>query len=230
MNLLAPSQLIATGPVDHADWNFRPVLGAILRWRFRMMLQLLGQRRYESLLEIGYGSGVFMPELAQHTRRLTGIDIHDRHREVEEVLLRNGVAADLHRASMANMPFPDGAFDCVVAVSAMEFVDDIDSACAEIRRVLTPGGQFVVITPGHSPLLDFGLWVLTRESAKKDFANRRERVVPALERHFQLSREIRWPQAGHQLVCFYRGLKVLTPARPRVQSIRQAESMLSVRT
>ena len=140
MHLLDRSQLISTGPVDHADWNYKPVIGFIQRMRFRLVLRLLGKRQVGSLLEIGYGSGIFMPELARHTRQLAGIDIHPRHTEVAGVLARCGVTADLRSASMTNIPFPDGSFDCALAVSAMEFVDDIDRACTEIRRVLKPGG------------------------------------------------------------------------------------------
>lgn len=230
MVLLNREQLIPTGPVDHADWNYRPFLGTILRWRFQMMLKLLGTRKFDSLLEIGYGSGVFMPELARHCRRLNGIDIHDRHAEVGDVLRANAVEADLRSGSMTKMPFRDESFDCVVALSAMEFVDDIEAASAEIRRVLKPTGQFLMVTPGSSPLLDCGLWILTRESARKDFGGRRERIVPALRHHFHVTEEIRSPRLGHQLVCVYRGLQMNPRVRTRVQSIRQAESMLSVRT
>ncbi len=180
----------------------------------------MGERRFESLLEIGYGSGIFMPELAKHAQRLSGIDIHSRNVEVAEVLAANGLAADLRSASMTDMPFEDSTFDCAVAISTMEFVEDIDRACAEIRRVLKPGGQLLVVTPSTSPILDFGLWVLTRQSAKNDFANRRERVIPALQRHFTIGKEIRTP--------LYRALQSIRPVGN--QSIRQAESVLSVRT
>ena len=232
MHLLDRSQLISTGPVDHADWNYKPVIGFIQRMRFRLVLRLLGKRQVGSLLEIGYGSGIFMPELARHTRQLAGIDIHPRHTEVAGVLARCGVTADLRSASMTNIPFPDESFDCAVAVSAMEFVDDIDRACTEIRRVLKPGGEFLVITPGRSPVLDFGLWLLTHESAKDDFAGRRERVRPALEKHFDRGGELRSPVIAHHLVCLYRGFRMLRPAKEAApaQSIRQDDNALSVRT
>jgi SAM-dependent methyltransferase len=203
--------LLRTGPIDHGDWVYSPLLGAIIRRRFKLILKLLGNRKFDSLLEIGYGSGIIMPELAKHTRRLTGIDIHPHNREVADLLASRGTHADLHSASMTNIPFPGASFDCVVAVSAMEFVDDIDGACKEIRRVLKPGGEFLLVTPGKSALLDFGLWVLTREDAKRDFAGRRERLLPALERHFASALEIRSPRAGGKLLCLYRAFRLLKP-------------------
>jgi 2-polyprenyl-3-methyl-5-hydroxy-6-metoxy-1,4-benzoquinol methylase len=82
VDLLAQHQLLPTGPVDHANWNYLPVIGVIQRLRFRLIARLMGGRRFESLLEIGYGSGIFMPELARHAQRLAGVDIHARHVEV----------------------------------------------------------------------------------------------------------------------------------------------------
>ncbi len=209
MDLLAREYLLPTGPVDHADWNYKPIIGAIQRLRFSLILKLIGDRRFGSVLEIGYGSGVFMPELKRRAHRLTGIDIHGRNVEVCAMLGKSGVAAELHSASVTSIPFPDATFDCAVAVSAMEFVDDADQACREIRRVLKPGGEFLLVTPGSSPLLDLGLWALTRQSAKKDFAGGRERVIPAVQKYFDTGSEIRSPRVGHQLLCLYRAMRMI---------------------
>jgi hypothetical protein len=38
--------------------------------------------------------------------------------------------------------------------------------------------------PGHSPVLDAGLKILTGNSASRDFGDRREQIVPTLHRHF----------------------------------------------
>jgi hypothetical protein len=41
----------------------------------------------------------------------------------------------------------DGAFDEVVCLDYLEHVEDDDGVLAEVRRVLKPGGRFVLITP-----------------------------------------------------------------------------------
>jgi len=184
VKLLPPDLLIKTGPVDHADWNYRPVLGAISRSRFFLLSKLLGNLKVNRLLELGYGSGVLLPELAEHCDELYGVDIHRNSDEVSKRLATTGVDAKLQSADAKDLPFSNGFFECVVAVSALEFIDDLDAACTEIVRVLTPGGFFVVITPSSSPLLDAGLKLLTGESAKRDFGNRRNKVIPTLRRHF----------------------------------------------
>lgn len=49
-------------------------------------------RKFQRLLEIGYGSGVFMPELAEHTDELWGVDIHSRTEAVSKRLQDLGAA------------------------------------------------------------------------------------------------------------------------------------------
>jgi ubiquinone/menaquinone biosynthesis C-methylase UbiE len=206
LHLLPEEALVKTGPVDHADWNFRPVLGAIQRARFRLLVDLFAGRRFDRLLEVGYGSGVFLPELARRSRELHGIDIH---REPDRVMVRlasRDVRATLATASAEAMPYDDDFFDAVVAVSSFEFIEDLDRACLEIRRVLARRGAFFVVTPGDSPILDAGLKLLTGADARSDYGEGRKKVMPALERHFRVDAVRTFPRA---LFPIYRGMRLV---------------------
>ena len=97
LQLLPPDALLHTGELDHADWNYRPVLGAIQRLRFTLVKSLLPEERVQRLLELGYGSGVFLTELARHCAELFGIDVHPCNQEIMRLLSRYGVRAQLHR-------------------------------------------------------------------------------------------------------------------------------------
>jgi len=205
--LLPPSALIRTGPVDHADWNYRPLIGSVQRVRFQLIRRLLGSARFDRLLEIGYGSGVFMPELAKRAGELYGIDPHPMPRQVEDVLRKHGVHATLATASAEALPYADGYFDCAVSVSAIEYVDDIDRACMELTRVLRPGGIVVVATPGASPLWDLALRISTGENPQQ-YADRRQRLLPALKRHFDVQDEIAVPPFGGRLMRLYTGVRL----------------------
>jgi ubiquinone/menaquinone biosynthesis C-methylase UbiE len=207
MDLLPRESLVKTGPVDEADWVYRPVVGSIARLRFRMVLKLLGGHRYGRVLEIGYGSGVLLPALAGHCDELHGIDPHAMPEAVDQALARHGVSASLRTAEAESLPYPDAFFDAVVAVSALEFVTDLEQACSEIRRVLRPNGHFFFVTPGTSPVLDFGLKLLTGNDAKKDFGNRREIVLPVTRRHFAFERTLTAPPVLGLAVPLYRAVK-----------------------
>jgi ubiquinone/menaquinone biosynthesis C-methylase UbiE len=205
LKLLPKSALVCTSEVDHPDWNYRPLLGAVQRLRFRIILKLLAEARFGRLLEIGYGSGVFMPELAARCAELYGIDPHPHRSEVEESLARNGVPATLTRGTVEDLPYQTGFFDCAVTISALEYVPDIEAACQEIRRVLRPDGMLAVVTPGATPLWDLALRLSTGESPRQ-YADRRQKLQPALRRAFTLTRELRIPRLGPPAVRLYTGL------------------------
>lgn len=193
LKLLPLQALIRTGPLDHADWNYRGLLGFITKKRFSLIKSLLPEQPSQRLLEIGYGSGIFLPELANHTKELYGIDIHDKHAEIESVLKDYGISASLSRAEASHLPFPSDYFDSVVSVSALEFVDDLANAVQEIHRVLKKGGSFLLVMPGTSPILDLGLYFATGESAARDYQDRRRHVLPELKKIFTLDRVKKFP-------------------------------------
>ena len=203
LHLLPADALIATSDVDHADWNFRPVVGNVIRLRYEMLQKILMNRHFGRVLEIGYGSGVFMPHLARQSNHLYGIDPHPCSGEVTQVLNRFGVSAELVTGSATEMPYPGGFFDLVLAASAMEFIEDLPRACREIQRVLGPQGVFAVVTPGESPLLDLGLKILTGASPQKDFGDRRQRIIPTLLDHFDLRQRLDRPRYLHRVVRLY---------------------------
>jgi ubiquinone/menaquinone biosynthesis C-methylase UbiE len=207
MRLLPKNRLVKTGPVDHADWNFRGALGLIQRERFRAALSLVPPQS-DRLLELGYGSAVFFPALADRAKKLYGIDIHEKGGEVISALHSEGVSGYLATAVAESLPFQSASFDTVVAISTLEFVSDLDAVCAEVHRILMPGGSFVVITPGKSKLVDLGLRVLTGKSAQRDFGDRRELLVNTLTRSFQVAKSLHIPKIGSSLCTLYTALQL----------------------
>jgi ubiquinone/menaquinone biosynthesis C-methylase UbiE len=196
LTLVPLDALVKTSDLDQAAWNYqRGALGHVQRKRFELGRHLLDFRtHYADILEVGYGSGIFLPELNGRADRVHGVDVHRHDAAVAELLRANGVDADLRVGRAEDLPYGDACFDAVVAVSSLEFVDDINRTCTELARVLRPGGVGVFVTPGHSKLLDRGLRFLTGEDAENTFRGRRQLVLPALRRHFHVEREIRYPR------------------------------------
>lgn len=211
LELLRRDLLVKTSDVDEADWNYRPLLGRIQRLRFRLVMRLLRDRHFTRLLEVGYGSGVFMPTLKRFADELCGIDVHEHADDVTRSVERAGLEVDLRTASAEQIPFADGFFGAIVVVSAFEFIPDPNAACMEFRRVLEPGGSLVVVTPGQSTLLDLGLRVLTGNRAEESFADRRAAVVPTLERHFRVRRRIVSPRLLGTWIPLYTALDLEAP-------------------
>lgn len=194
MRLLPRERLIRTSDVDHADWNYDPVLAFVMRRRFALVRRLLADR-VQRLLEIGFGSGIFMPELSAHCDELFGIDVHAHADEVRERLSELGIDTSLSRMSAASLRFPDRFFDVIVSVSALEFIDDIASAAYEAARVLKPQGRLIAVMPVKSRVLDSMLRALTGADPERDYGDRRERVIPALLQHFRIVKTLRFVPA-----------------------------------
>lgn len=211
VELLPRDLLVQTSDVDHADWNYRPLLGLLQRARFRLVKSLLKGISGEDLLEVGYGSGVFFPELLKVCGNISGIDIHEKPADVSEAIANAGITADLRSGSVSSMSFDDDSFDVVVAVSAMEYVDEIHEACSELIRVLRPGGCFVLVTPGKSPILDAGLKLLGNEDAESNYGDRRENLAAALDEHFVCEAIKRWPWPGIPWMTAYTALRLKVP-------------------
>lgn len=209
VRLLPRELLVKTNPLDQGDWAYRGVLGRVERMRFSAIAAMLRVRPHaRRLLEVGYGSGILLPELARHCDELHGVDVHDEAAAVTRQLARVGVAVRLVAGDGCALPYADASFDTVVVVSAFEFVPDVALAAREAVRVLTPHGVLVVVTPGTSPLLDLGLRVLTGERGEDTFEGRRAQVVPALHASGDVVEERRLPFAVGRALPVYRVLAV----------------------
>jgi len=206
--LLPLGALVKTSDVDKAEWNFRPLLGIIQRLRFQLILSLLPNRRIGRLLEIGYGSGVFLPELAKRCDELYGIDPHQQAAGVARSLKSNQVNAKVFSGSALALPFKDESFDCIVAVSCLEYMEPFSQAAAEIRRVMRRDGSLVFVTPGNSPVLDFVHYVMTGCRAQEHYGQRRTSLIPTLLKTFVIQREIRTPQICSNVITLYRAMRV----------------------
>jgi glycosyltransferase involved in cell wall biosynthesis/SAM-dependent methyltransferase len=56
------------------------------------------------------------------------------------------VAATAHA-----LPFPDGSFDFVTSFNSLDHVDDLPRTVGEIKRVLRPGGRFLLLAETNQP-------------------------------------------------------------------------------
>src|SRR5262245_3209805 len=80
---------------DPVDYYYRLPTARLYRARLKLALTLLGSQTYDSMLEVGYGSGIFLPQLSLHSRRLAAVDIHDEGESVRRMLAELGLSADI---------------------------------------------------------------------------------------------------------------------------------------
>jgi SAM-dependent methyltransferase len=139
---------------DPLDYYYRPLTAWLYRARLTLALRLLGDVPQESLLEVGYGSGILLPELSRRARRVAAVDVHGECDAVDRALRALGVAVELRQASLFELPYPADEFTAVVCLSVLEHLTELDAAFGELGRVLRPGGVAVVGFPVRNPVTD----------------------------------------------------------------------------
>ena len=103
-----------------------------------------------TVLDIGCGGGRTLERLASLARlgKAVGIDYSEDSvavaRKKNQQLIVNGRVEIIH-GSVSSMPFSDATFDCVSAVETYYFWPDIAADLTEVRRVMKPSGQLVII-------------------------------------------------------------------------------------
>ncbi len=111
-----------------------------------------GQARGD-VLEIAVGTGRNFPYYPEDVR-LTGVDISPAmlaiaERRADEL----GRDVELRVGDAQALDLPDARFDTVVSTLALCSIPDDRRAVAEVRRVLRPGGRFLLLEHVRSPIL-----------------------------------------------------------------------------
>ncbi len=130
----------------------------------------LGLRAGELLLDLGCGFGRHAFEAFRRGARVVACDMAvpelAQVRSLFEAMALAGEASPDGMAVTVNgdatrLPFPDGAFDRVIASEVMEHIPDDRVALDELVRVLRPGGVLAITIPAWLP--EKVCWMLSDE-------------------------------------------------------------------
>lgn len=127
---------VIPGEVDPDLWNEHAA-------RYAFAGRVARGRR---VLDAGCGSGYGAAELAREASQVLAIDIAP---EAIGYAREHYQAGNLRfeRASCLEISAPEASFDLVVAFEIIEHLSDWRAFLGEVRRVLSPAGQFLVSTP-----------------------------------------------------------------------------------
>lgn len=100
------------------------------------------------ILEVGVGTGLYLPEYSRKTR-ICGVDISEPMlRKAQERVSEFGLSnvEGLWVMDAESLSFPDQSFDVVVAQYVITTVPNPEATLDEFARVLKPGGEIVLMS------------------------------------------------------------------------------------
>ena len=111
--------------------------------RYLMVSDLVA---FRDVLDVASGEGFGCYAMSQFARSVVGVDIGVS--SVEHALRRyKWLNVDFRAGSCSDMPLDDNSVDVVVSFEAIEHHDERDRMMQEVRRLLRPGGVFIISIP-----------------------------------------------------------------------------------
>lgn len=159
MTLALPPALarVSTGETDPIRYYSRPLIGWLFRRRIAMGLEMIPPLpRDARALEVGYGAGVVLYNLAPRVSELHGIDLDAEPVSGEQRLRELGVQSHLVQGSVYDLKdfYSADYFDLVACFSVVEHLAEPGLALDEIWRVLKPGGVAVIGMPAVNRFME----------------------------------------------------------------------------
>lgn len=96
----------------------------------------------DRILDVGCGRGHVVNALRELGVEAEGIDLNPQAAEV-------ALVPHVQTMSATALDFADGSFDAVVSFHAIEHIPDVDTALAEMARVVRPGGLVLLVYPAE---------------------------------------------------------------------------------
>jgi len=187
---------------DSLGLYYAPVINYFYLHRFKIAVKLMRNGKYPAMLDLGFGCGIFLKELSRHAEKLSGIDVHDGIDKVREMARREGFSAELKKGSILSIPYGSALFDCVVSMSVLEHIPQLESAMSEIKRVANENADIILGFPVKNILMNSFFRLLGYDHDEIHPCGHLE-ILQAIERNLDLVRLIKFPQWAALNHCLY---------------------------
>ncbi|XP_078586878.1 putative methyltransferase YdaC isoform X2 [Branchiostoma floridae x Branchiostoma japonicum] len=117
----------------------------------RQAAKLLNIKPHHNVLEVGFGPGLGLKHALNYMGpggpgKVYGLNISTQMVGIATKRFQSHIAAgklQVTVGSVADLPYADRSMDGIFHVNCYYFWDDMNQACAELHRVLSPGGVMV---------------------------------------------------------------------------------------
>ena len=119
------------------------------RPNFKIILNELGLKENDYLLEVGCGGGAFLADALKSGCKAAAIDHSLEMVRLASEVNREAInqnRLEIRQGDAGLLPFPDDTFTCAVMTGVFGFIQEPLQALSEVRRKLTKGGRLVLFT------------------------------------------------------------------------------------
>jgi ubiquinone/menaquinone biosynthesis C-methylase UbiE len=139
--------------------------------------KVLNIEEYDNILEIGMGNGFYVKDILEKSDHInyTGCDYSELMVQDSEKLNAHWISkgkARFIQANISSLPFSNNTFNKIFTINTLHFWDNEIDALNEIKRILQPGGKFIIsFRPKHQtekyPFTKYGFNQFSKEDVEK---------------------------------------------------------------
>lgn len=181
-------------------------IGKIFAWIHKKghlhVSEMLRQEKEDRILDLGCGFGTIRRYIKKGF--YTGIDIS--YSRILNASLKIDRSTVFLNADGLHLPFKDSSFEKVISVYNLEHIQKLEEVLAEVKRLMTPNGQFIVSIPAEGGIFwNTGRKLTTQRIVKKKYninyskvvrhehCNGYKEILKILLKHFKIDKKKYWP-------------------------------------
>ena len=139
-------------------WPFRP----FYRHKLKMIADMMGDAKYDRILDFGSGSGIFRTELLKHSKSVSCVN--------EDTPIN-----------------PHWRFDAIICASVLEFTH-LYSVVSNLRNILNDGGVLYVASPMDTRISQGYFRLIGDEK----FRHSHNTIKAVVSKHFEIKEYTEW--------------------------------------
>lgn len=176
------------------DQYYSPFYGYFMKKRLELAYSLMGKKKVDRILDIGYGGGTFIPMLSKIGKNIYGIDTMPYPEKVNQILKKENLKANLAVGSVFRPPYKNNFFDRIVCISVMEHFKgkELNSAVKAMYKILKPGGYLVLGFPTKNPISNFIIEHILGFKPDKIHPSGHKQIIEAIKEEVKIDKIIHY--------------------------------------
>lgn len=164
------------------------------------VVQRIIQNKKGKIIDLGCGMGDHFPYMQGCS--FVGVDSDEKMLFLAK---KRFSSANLFLENIYEMSFKNESFDCAVAIGVLEHLSRLEEALKEIRRILSPNGELIVLIPTENFFYKLGRKLTVKKYIEKKYdinydklvesehVNSHHAILKHLKENFKVNKKIGIP-------------------------------------